>query len=212
MPMSDERDLGQLLAEFSRRQPQAKTDVERKRLEKELDEHIARPELITGPDMTSTVETLAREFEIRLKRASSPPPDLTPEYREAFGPFFERMGTVPPPDQWKWFPFDLWTPHMVRFCFVYGVEPLRALLARKAFWMIAPSIEYFEAARADDDDIERARKTRAFVDAVVMDIDAITDVAIGRFAEALSCRLSTVLDDALSEIALRAMDELKGSL
>jgi hypothetical protein len=132
MPMSDERDLGRLLDEFTRRHFQAETDVERKRVERELDEHIARPELIVAPELTSIVETLAREFEIRLKRASSPPPDLTPEYREAFGPFFGRMGNVPPTDQWEWRAFDLWTHYMVRFCFFYGAEPLRELLAREA--------------------------------------------------------------------------------
>lgn len=208
MSTDEERDLNELLAEFTRRRFEAKTDVERKRWEKELDEHIARPEL----ELNGNVEEFARELEIRLRRASSPPMDMPPEWREAFGSFFERMGNVPPPDQWSWFAFDLWTHYVVRFFFVYGAEPLRELLAREAFWLIAPSVEYFEAARAASDDIERARKTRAFVEAVEGDVDEIVDLAIGRFAEALSYRLGAMLNDTLSEIALWALDNIKGEL
>jgi len=208
MSTGKERDLNELIAEFTRRRFEAKTDAEREQWEKELDEHIARPKL----EINGNVEEFAQELEIRLKRASSPPMDMPPEWKEAFGPFFERMGNVPPPDQWQWFSFELWTHYVIRFYFVYGAEPLRALLEREAFWLIAPSVEYFEAARAASDDIERARKTPAFVEAVEGDVDAIVDLAIGRFAKALSYRLGAILNDTLSEITLWALDNIKGEL
>jgi hypothetical protein len=209
---NDQRDLGQLLADYTRRHFQAKTDVERKRLQRELDRHIARPELIVKQELTRDVEILAREFEIRLKKASSPPPNLIPAYREAFRPFFERMGALPPPGQWEWFAFDLWTHYMTRFYFVYGAEPLRELLAREAFRLIAPSIEYFEKATAAADDVERARRTRAFVEAVEADVDLIVEEALRRFAVALGYRLGAVLNETLDEVALAALDEMKGQL
>jgi uncharacterized protein YjbJ (UPF0337 family) len=204
--MSDERDLERALEEHARRIFEAKTDQERKRAERELAEHVARPEL------TDDIKQLAREFEIRLKRAASTWPGATPEYKEAFAPFLERVAAIPPLDKWNVPAWDLWTQHMVKFSFAYGIEPLLALLALKAFGLIAPSNEYFEAVTAGADDIERARKTQMFVEAVEADVTRIAGAAIGRFLMALRGRLGAVLDDTLSEITVGAMDELKGKL
>jgi hypothetical protein len=206
MSHDDERDLERTLEEHRRRIFEAPTDAERKKAERELAEHVARPK------QTDDLDKIAREFEIRLKRAASLPPGATPEQREAFAPFLERVATIPPHDQQEVIGWDLWTQHMVHFFFQYGVEPLCAQLGLKVFGLLSPPPEVFVAATADADDIERARKRRAFVEFVEADVIQVVGKAIEYFPEALSGRLGSVLDETLHEIALRAIDELAQEL
>jgi hypothetical protein len=206
MTKDDERDLARILEEHARRLFNAPNEQERKKAEREIAEHIARPEL------TDDINQLAREFEIRLKRAATLPPDTPAEYREAFTPLLERVAAIPPLDRWETPVWDLSTQHMVRFFFAYDVEPLCALLGLKAFGLIEPSHEYFKAATADPDDIERARKTREFVEHVETDVVKIAQRAFGHFIEALRGRLGSVLDETLYEIAVRAISELEAEL
>jgi hypothetical protein len=181
-------------------------EQERKKAERELAEDIARPGL------TDNLAELARGFEIRLKRSATLPPGVTAEYREAFEPFLQRVAAIPPFDKWEVLTWDLWTQHMVQFFFAYGVEPLRALLCLKAFALIAPSDEYFEAVTGDPYDIERARRTREFVEKVESDFNKIVDKATGRFVEALRGRLGDVVDATVKEIVVSAINELEEEL
>lgn len=202
----DERDLERALEEHGRRIFDAPTDAERKRAERELAEHIARPK------QTDDLDKIAREFEIRLKRAFAFPPDTPAEYTEAFTPFIERMATIPPPDKQEIIGWDLWTQHMVLFSFQYGIEPLCAQMGLKVFDLLSPPPAVFAAATDDLDDIERARKRREFVERVEADVVKVVRRALDLFVEALRGRLGSVLDETLSEIALRAIDELAPEL
>jgi len=137
MRRDDERDLEQVLEEHDRRIFEAPTEAERKKAEIELNEHVARHKL------TDDLDKIAREFEIRLRRSATVRPDMPAEYREVFEPFLKRVAAIPPLDKWTVPPgLELWTQHMVYFCFQYGAEPLFALLGLKAFALIAPSPEY----------------------------------------------------------------------
>jgi hypothetical protein len=202
----DERDLERALEEHARRIFNAPTEQERKKAERELAEHIARPKL------TDDLDQLAREFEIRLKRAATLLPDTPAEYRVAFAPFLDRMATIPPHDKWTVEPWDLWTQHMVKFSFAYGVEPLCAMLGLKVFGLINPSPEIFEELTSDPDEIERARKTREFVERVEADVVSCVQLAFKYFLEALRGRLGAVLDQTLHEIAIRAISEIEQEL
>src|SRR5262245_61479910 len=204
--MGDERDLERAAKEHWLRMTNAKTEQERRKAERELAEHIARPGL------TDSIEELARTFEIRLKGSATLPPGTPAEYRGGFAPLLERMATIPPSDKWQVEPWELVTQHMVKFHFAYGIEPLIAQLTLKVFGEIAPSPKVFAAATADSDDIERARKTREFVEGVGEVIDEIAGRAIVHFVEALRGRLGFVLDQTLSEITVRAIDELEAEL
>lgn len=206
MHRDEESDLARKLEEHARRIFNAPTEAEKKKAERELAEHIARPK------QTDDIEQLAREFEIRLKRAARLPPGATPEQREAFAPLLERVAAIPPFDKWHIVGFDLWTQHLVKFSFDFGVEPLAALLSLKALGLICPPPEVFTAATAGADGIELARKRRAFVEAVEADVVRVVLKARKYFAEALSARLGSVLDETLHEIALRAIDELEPEL
>lgn len=206
MQQDDEQDLERALEEHARRIFNASNEQERKKAERELTEHIARPGL------TDNLEELVRDFEIRLKRSATVRPNMPAEYREAFEPFLKRVAAIPPFEKWEVPAWDLWTQHMVKFSFAYGADPLFALLGLKAFALIAPSAEYFEAVTAAPDDIERARKMRAFVEAVEADVFRIVEVAAGRFVEALRGRLGVVLDETLGEIAVWALNELGAEL
>jgi hypothetical protein len=206
MQQDDERDLERALEEHARRIFNAKTEQERKKAEKELAEHVARPK------QTDDLDKIAREFVIRLKRSASLPPGATPEQEEAFAPFLESVAAIPPHDKWHVEGFDLWTQHMVNFYFQYGAEPLCALLGLKALTLINPAPEIFTAATDAPDDIERARKTRLFVEYVTEDVVRIVQKALEYFLEALSGRLGSVLDETLHEIALRAINELEPEL
>src|SRR5262249_23565227 len=154
---------------------------------------------------TDDLEKIARDFEIRLKRAASLPPGATQEYREAFAPFLERVATIPPHDKWEVPAWDLWTQHMVRFSFAYGVEPLCALLGLKVVGLRSPTPDIFEEVTFDLDDAERARKTRELVERVTTDVVKVVQVAIGHFLDALCGRLGSVLDETLNEVAVRAI-------
>jgi len=202
----NERDLEQALEEHMRRIFNAATEQERKKAERELAEHIARPRL------TDDIDQLARDFEIRLKRACAFPPDTPAEYKEAFAPFLERVATIPPPDKQKVIGWDLWTQHMVHFSFQYGVEPLCAQLGLKVFGLVSPPPEAFTAITDDRDDIERARKRREIVERVEMDAVRCVQLALESFVEALRGRLGFVLDQTLNEVALTAIDELEPTL
>jgi hypothetical protein len=206
MHRDDEGDLERALEEHARRIFDAPTEQERKKAEKELAEHIARPK------QTDDIEKIARDFVIRLKRAASLPPGATPEQREAFAPFLERVAAIPPYDEWHVEGFDLWTQHMVRFSFDYGFEPLAALLGLKVLTLIIPAPKIFAAATDDPDDIEGARKRREVVEFVQADVIRVVGKAIEYFPAALSGRLGTVLDETLHEITLKAIDELEPEL
>jgi hypothetical protein len=202
----DERDLEQALEEHRRRIFEAPTEAERKKAERELAEHIARPGL------TDDIDQLARAFQIRLKRGVAFPPGTPAEYKAAFAPLLERVAAIPHYDKWEVPAWDLWTQHMVKFSFAYGIEPLIAQLTLKAFAHIAPSPEVFAAATDDADDIERARKTREFVEVIEAAVNEIAQRAIGHFLDALRGRLGSVLDQTLNEIIIKAIDELEAEL
>jgi len=89
MQREDEQDLERALEEHRRRIFEAPTEKERKKAERELAEHAARPK------QTDDIGKIAREFEIRLKRLVSFPPDAPPEYKEAFAPFLKRVLEIP---------------------------------------------------------------------------------------------------------------------
>ncbi|MGH9937153.1 MAG: hypothetical protein ACREAM_12950, partial [Blastocatellia bacterium] len=206
MNQEDERDFERRLEEHGRKIFEASTEQERKRAERVLHEHMARPGL------TDNIEELARTFEIRLKRSFSFPPDTPAEYKEALAPLLERMVAIPPFDRWTAPAWDLVTQHMVQISFAYGVEPLLALLNLKVFELIVPPPEIFEELTADSDDIERARKTRQFVECVEIDVVRCVRLASESFVDALRGRLGTVMDQTLSEIAVTAITELESEL
>lgn len=206
MQRDDERDLERALEEHRRRIFNAPTEQERKKAERELAEHIARPGL------TDDIDQLARDFEIRLKRALAFPPGTPAEYKEAFAPFLERVAAIPPYDKWEVVGWDLWTQHMVHFFFQYGAEPLFASLVLKVFGLLSPPPEVFEASTADDDDIERARKRREIAERIETDAVRVVQRAIDNFVDALRGRLGSALDQTLDEIAIKAIDELEAGL
>lgn len=199
--MQEDNSLQQAIEDFARRLLSAKSEREKKRVKKELDEQIARPILIDD------FEKAIREFETRLKGLSAFPPGFPSEYQMAFSPLVERLAEVPPHEMEHIEEWDLWTTHMARFQIQCGAESLSALLQLKAFELRRPSQKEFEDETFDSDDIERARKTRECVDRVEREVIGLCIRASRGFIDALRGRLNTLVEATMDEALINAINE-----
>ncbi|MCI0389110.1 MAG: hypothetical protein MOB07_10160 [Acidobacteria bacterium] len=203
---NNDRDLERVLEAFANRIFNASTKRERKKAEKELRNQIARPAL------TTDVEQMERELRIRLNERAALPPSTPEEYKKAFAPFLELLLEIPPPEQQNIGEITLTTQHMVRFRIEYGVEPLLAQIALKAFSMLCPAPGIFEKVVADPNKSEHARKTKEFIERLETDVLRCVTRATEEFVESLRGRLGSALDQTLNEIVIRAIKELEPTL
>jgi hypothetical protein len=198
----DDRDLEQALEDYIQRIFNPRTERVRKKAEKALAEHTARPGL------TDDIEKLVRDFEVRLKGLASLPPGTPPEYREAFSSFLEQVISIPSLEQHEVLDIKLMTQHLVYFQFIYGIEPLCALLGLKAFNSLSPSPSIFNQKTLDTDEAEQARKTQELVELVARDVNACVSHACELFEDALRGRLASVIVEVTNEVITRSINDL----
>ncbi len=196
----EKRDLEQAIEGFQQREFNAQTKQEKNKVRRELASHIARPEL------TDNLEDLVRNLEVRLKSAAASLLEgAPPAYREAFLPLLEKLVSISSPDQQEKVSYHLWTQHLVYFRFVYGMEPLRAILGLKAFGALRLPPEAFEAATFDSDEAERARKTQEITTTFEGVVDGCVSHASDLFVDALRGRLGSVIEETANEVMIRAI-------